>query len=71
MLRLKDEKDRRAHQLEALRLQQEMENPVLAKARKSTEEVDNAIAMLLKEVSQAVDGRTLWCDVMRWGPLGS
>ena len=50
VLRLKEEKDRRAQQLEALRVQQEMENPVLAKARKSTEEVDNAIAMLLKEV---------------------
>lgn len=55
MDRLRKEKERREAQLEALRHQQELENPVLAKAKRSTEEVDSVLAMLEKEIKMKED----------------
>jgi hypothetical protein len=48
--RLQEEKERRAKQLEYLRDKQEREDPLLSRAKAAEEEVDSALALLMKEM---------------------
>lgn len=48
--RLQEEKERRAKQLEYLRVKQEREDPLLSRAKAAEEEVDSALALLMKEM---------------------